>query len=95
MKILSFYSLKQIMFITSSNISSSSTSFSSKQTVAKLALDIFDPMVGEAANQLAAPDPLTGDAEPAFLDRYRSAISSFTSNNYSSSIHGPNQDCTE
>ena len=59
--------------ITSSNISSSSTSFSSPRTVATLALltlEIFEPIVGEAANQLGAPEPLTGEDAPAnFLDR--------------------------
>lgn len=59
-------------FKTSSNISSSSTSFSPWTVVGLvlLALDIFEPIVGEATNQFGAPEPLLGeDGSANFLDK--------------------------
>jgi len=56
---------------TSSNISSSSTSFSSPRTVstlALLALDILEPTVGELKNH-GAPVPLAGEVGASFLDK--------------------------
>lgn len=58
---------------TSSNISSSSTSFSSPRTVAKLArlaLEILEPIVGEVAYQFGSPTLLIGEeALESFLER--------------------------
>lgn len=62
----------QTKFITSSSISSSSTSFSSGVVAALvlLVLDIFEPIVGDPGNQLAAPESLAGeDATADFLDK--------------------------
>ncbi|KAK7325360.1 hypothetical protein VNO77_29522 [Canavalia gladiata] len=61
--------------ITSVNISSSSTSFSSPREVAAIvpfALNSFDPMTEGVADQLAAPNRLTGDdnAPSNFLYKY-------------------------
>ena len=86
--------------ITSSNISSSSTSFSSWTvvTLALLVLDTFEPMVmvGEAKDQFGAPESLTGEVPTNFLDKYRSAMSSSSSRSCSSSsltyIHYSNEE---
>ena len=47
----------------------SSSSPRTVATLALLALEIFEPMVGEAGNQLAGPEPLTGEDELIFLDK--------------------------
>lgn len=37
--------------------------------LARLALDILEPIVGDAMNQLVAPEPLTGDAPANLRDK--------------------------
>lgn len=78
----------EVLRLTSSNISSSSTSFSPwlENGVVRLALDIFDSMVGEAGDHVkSAPSLLGEEANDIFLDKYRSAMSSSSSNSCSSS----------
>lgn len=61
---------KECCFMTSSNISSSSTSFSFPCIVAALALlalDIFEPIVGDVGSQMGATEPLTGEEAPVIF----------------------------